>query len=388
MLRFDLEMPKCPFAIACTIDDQTMKKRPWLASAVVGLLLLCAVAFYAYRHRSGDESSARASLLALMPSTASSVVYADFGALRPSPFSAELLAWAPRPQLDTDYEQFVRDTGFDYERDLDRVAIAAIKHAQDTLLFAVADGRFDRTRITAYALRAGTRETRGGHEIFSVPTNEATPSSAAPAASRQKISFTFLRKDRIAATDSADLNALLSQPQTGEDAKQWRKRFERLAGSPVFAVIRQDAAPGSALASRAPGGLQSPQLATLLDQLVWITIAGKPDGDRLRVVTEGESGQDASARQLAEFLRGLLVLAQMGLNGPQVRQQLDPRVRDAYLELLNSADVSRIDRGETKSVRLVADITPQLLEAARTAVPLAPRTPLTTKPQPKTSPSK
>jgi hypothetical protein len=368
--------------------DKTMNKRVWLASGAAIVLLLCTVAFYAYRHWSGDESSARASLLVLMPSAASSVAYADFAALRQSPFAAELLAWAPRPQPEADYAQFLRDTGFDYERDLDRVAIAVIKHAQDTVLFVVADGRFDRAKITAYALRAGTRETRGGREIFSVPTTAATPNSAAPAVSPQKISFTFLRKDRIAATDSADLTALLSQPLTGEDAKQWRDRFERLAGSPVFAVIRQDATPGSALASRAPGGWQSPQLATLLDQLQWITIAGKPDGDRLRVVTEGESGVDASARQLAEFLNGMLMLAQLGLNGPQVRQQLDPAVRDAYLEMLKSADVSRIDRGETKSVRLIVDITPQFLQAARTAVPTAPQAPPATKPQAKSSPSK
>ena len=357
-------------------DNSSMKKRALLAAAIVPLL--GAIAFYAYNRWNGDASSARATSLASLPAAANVVFYADFAALRQSPFAAEFFAWAPRPHVDADYAQFLRDTGFDYERDLDRVSIAVIKHAQDTTLFAIADGRFDRKKITAYASQSGSHETRGGHDIFSMPVNPpasltptASPSTAA-AASPRKTSFTFLRKDRIALTDCADLAALLSQPQTGQDAKDWRERFARLAGSPIFAVIRQDAAPGSALASRAPGGWQSPQFATLLDQLQWITIAGKPEEDRLRVITEGESSLDTSARQLADFLNGVLLLAQAGLNGPQVRGQLDPQAREAYLELLKSADVSRIDRGETKSVRLMFDVTPKLLQAARSAVSALP----------------
>jgi hypothetical protein len=366
-------------------DDKTMKKRDSIALATT--LLLLGIAFYAYRHWSGDEGSARDTALAVMPSSANTVVYADFAALRQSPFAVEFFAWAPRPQIDADYAQFLRDTGFDYERDLERVAIAAIKHGQDTLFFVVADGRFDRKKIIAYASQTGKRETRGGREILSVPVSSSLPSSVAAnaPASPRKISFTFLRKDRIALTDSVDLATLLSQPQAGQDAKAWRERFERLAGSPLFAVIRQDAAPGSALASRAPGGFQSQQLSTLLDQLQWITIAGKPEGDRLRVVTEGECGLDTSARQLADFLNGVLMLAQAGLNGPQVRQQLDLQAREAYLEMLKGADVSRIDRGETKSVRLVFDVTPKFLQAARAAVPSVPQSPAAANPQPKTA---
>jgi hypothetical protein len=161
----------------------------------------------------------------------------------------------------------------------------------------------------------------------------------------------------------------------GVDEKQWRARFDRLAGSPLFAVIRQDAAPGAALAQRAPGGLQSPQLAALLDQLLWITIAGKPEGDRLRVVTEGECPADQTARELSDFLNGALILAQAGLNGPQVRQQLDPQAREAYLEILKGAEISRIDRGETKSVRAVFDLTPKFLAAAGAASPGVPQQP-------------
>ena len=85
----------------------------------------------------------------------------------------------------------------------------------------------------------------------------------------------------------------------------------------------------------------------------------------MRVVAEGECPTDATSRQLSDFLNGALILAQAGLNGPQVRQQLDPQAREAYLELLKGADISRIDRGETKSVRLVFDVTPKILAPRR-----------------------
>jgi hypothetical protein len=65
----------------------------------------------------------------------------------------------------------------------------------------------------------------------------------------------------------------------------------------------------------------------------------------------------------------------VGLHEQKMRQQLQPAVREAYLEMLKSADVSQIDRGETKSVRLMFDLTPKFLEAARTAMPATPTAP-------------
>jgi hypothetical protein len=352
--------------------ENTVNKRVWIV-ALAAVLLLAGIALYTYQLWAGGESSARQTMLALIPANASAVLYANFAELRQSPFAAEVYAWVPRPQqVDADYAEFLRDTGFDYERDLNQVAIATFRRGQETILFAVADGRFDQKRIIAYASRSGTRENQNGKQIFSVAVGGAP----------NKISFTFLRKDRIALTEDSSLAALLSQLPQGADAKEWRQRFERLAGSPVFAVIRQDAATGSALAARAPGGLQSPQLSALLDQLQWITLAGKPEGDRLRIVTEGECATDSTARQLSDLLNGVLVLAQAGLNGPKTRQQLDPQAREAYLEMLKGADVSRLDRGETKSVRLVFDVTPKFLAAARTAVPVVPVAPAI--PAPKT----
>src|SRR4051794_19007498 len=211
-----------------------MTKRIWIGSISV-LLLIGAITAYSIRRWGEGESPARSSLLAAMPADASTVVYADFAELRRPPSATEFYKWAPQPPVDPEYAQFLRDTGFDYERDLERVGIAIIKRAQDSTFFAVADGKFDNQKMNAYAMRAGSRQNRGGRDIFSVPVSGST----------RNVSFTFLRKDRIALTDDSTLKSFLAQPASGEEAREWNARFERLAGSPVFAVIRQDAAAGN-----------------------------------------------------------------------------------------------------------------------------------------------
>jgi hypothetical protein len=105
-------------------------------------------------------------------------------------------------------------------------------------------------------------------------------------------------------------------------------------------------------------------------------------------VAEGECPTDQTSRQLSDLLSGMLLLAQAGLNGPETRRGLDPRLRDAYLEMIKGADVSRLDRGGTKSVRMVVDVTSNFLNAVSTATPAipkpaAPTIPASKKPAPK-----
>jgi len=339
-----------------------MTRRYWTLGTAAILLAGCLVGLDAYRRLHDAGSNSRTAVLAAMPPDPSAVVFADFADLRGAPFAAEFYNWIPKTQDDADYAQFQHETGFVYERDLDRVAMAFVKTEKDSRLFAMAVGRFDRNKIEAYAARSGTRENRSGREIFSVPLSDTI----------RKISFVFVSKDTIALTDAGDIAPFLVPVPDSVDARNWREHFTRVAGSPVFAVIRQDSGAGSALASRAPGGFQSPQLSALLDQLQWITLAGKPQDNALRVVAEGECASEQTTRQLADMLNGVLLMAQAGLNGPKTRQQLDPRIRDAYLELIKGADVSRLDRGASKSVRLVFDVTPKVLAAASVAVPAAP----------------
>jgi hypothetical protein len=356
---------------------EPMKKRLLIGLTVVAAVLAVA-SFSAYRKFGARKDSSRVDMLSSMPADANVVFFADVDVLRHAPFFTQLFAWAPKPQADADYTQFLHDTGFDYERDLDSVAIAVEKRGADFLSFAVADGRFNRKKITAYALKSGKCSNQKNHEICSVPSSDPS----------RKISFTFWKNERLALTNGAQLLDLLNGPQKSADTRDWQTRFERLAGSPLFAVIRQDAAFGAAFSAQAPGGLRSLQLATLLDQLQWITLAGIPENDRLRFVAEGECRAEATVRQLSDLLNGVVLIAQAGLNDGKTRQQLPPAAREAYLELLNGADISKLDRGDSKAVRVVLEITPKFLESARTTSPEKPGSTPGNAPAGKAPPSK
>ena len=331
-----------------------LNKREWTALSA-GLLFGTAAALYTYQRYSASSFPSRGDLLDLLPADASAIFFADLTQLRSAAFLAQLYTWAPQPEPDEDYAKFLNETGFDYERDLDRLAVAFQKTGQDSTFFAVAEGRFDQQKISALALKAGTADRRGGRAIFEVPEDVGT----------KKITFVFLSNDRIALTDRPSLGQILSAKKRRDDLAEWRTRFERLAGSPIFAVVRQEAAAGEALSRQAPGGFGSPQLSAMVDQLEWITIAGKPEDDGLRVVAEGESASEETTRQLADLLNGILSLAEAGLNDAKTRQQLNPVLREAYLALVKGADVSKLDRGDTKSLRLTFEITRTFLESAR-----------------------
>jgi hypothetical protein len=273
--------------------------------------------------------------------------------LRNSTFFAQLFRWAPKPAFDSDYARFLQATGFNYENDLDHIALAIHRQSQNSTVFAIVEGRFDRKKIETYGSQFGSLKTADGKTLFAVPLS----------GSNGKAYFTFLRPDRIAWAN--DSSYFFNQPRR-ESSAEWREHFSRLAGTPVFAVLRQDGTSVGAL-TQATGSLQSPQLAALLAQLQWISIGAKPEGNLMRVVVEGECLAESTEHQLKELLSGLVVLAQMGLNDPKTRKRMDPGVREGYAELLQSADVQQVDRGTSKTVRVVFDVTPKLLESAQGA---------------------
>jgi hypothetical protein len=340
-----------------------MKKHVWIGLAVA-VLGFSAAGFWGYQRWHGQNRASRNDLLTLMPAEASAVLFADFAELRQAPFIAQLYAWAPKPQVEPEYAQFIKETGFDYEKDIARIAIAIFKNAKRNTFLAVVNGRFDQKKISAYALQRGKRNpTENNRTVFLVPLADAS----------QTLQFMFLRADLLVITNDDLGNEKLHDVLNSSAGRaEWRARFEWLAGSPLFVVVRQDATLGSTLTAQAPGGLRSPQLSSLLDQLQWITLAGKQESDRLRVVAEGECTSESTARQLVDMMNGVVIFAQAGLNDAKTRQQLDPAARQAYLELLKNTEVSKIDRGDTNSVRVVFEITPEFLEAASHASPAVP----------------
>ena len=353
-----------------------------LITAVVLSAAFAGAIYFAYARWFGSRGDSRASLLRSLPPDVSAVVYVDVAELRQGTILKNLAGLGANATVDQDYRQFVSETGFDYEKDLDRIGIAIQNEGAINHYFALADGKFDRKKIETYLRKNGNSETKDGHEIFHV----------AAGMQGHSVSVAFLSDQRIAFAAAADLNSGIEAGRREAGHAEWTDRFARLAGSPFFALIRQDAAIGAILNAQAPGGFRSPQLVQLLNQLLWISIAGKPEGTGFRMVAEGECPNEMTMRQLADFLNGIALMAQGGLNDPKLRQQMDPAERDAYVQLLNSVEVMRLDRGSSKSVRMAMLITPEAWDKMAKAPPIAQpqenRSPTKTEPTKKKSDSK
>src|SRR5208282_4465286 len=175
-------------------------KRALIAVAVMVCTLGVIAAVYLYcQHRpfASTGGGPAPSILAELPSDAPAVAFLDVAALRKlqnSPLAAVLGLAKNDSQTDREYADFVRDTGFDYTRDLDQAAVAfwptslalEANAAGDDPALAIADGRFDQQKIEAYAMRAGGRaEQRGTRTIYVVPGSPV-------------VSFEFLSPTRIA----------------------------------------------------------------------------------------------------------------------------------------------------------------------------------------------
>src|SRR5215475_871818 len=100
-----------------------MIQKKIIAGVVAGLLVAAGI-FLIYSHSGHSLSDSRESLLRALPPDASAVIYADVAELRQSAILKNLSQLGAESTIDPEYKQFVAETGFDYEKDLDRVGIA------------------------------------------------------------------------------------------------------------------------------------------------------------------------------------------------------------------------------------------------------------------------
>jgi hypothetical protein len=359
-------------------------KRAWIVIAIVLLCLAAAsVAYYFWQARplppivstlpGVPAAGPPPDILSQLPADAPVVAYIDAGNLRTlqnSPLAAALGLASPGPQADRDYANFVRDTGFDYARDLDHAAIAAWPASFGTpdnvlgedRVLAIADGRFDQQKIKAYALRTGKEVAGGLQPIYEVPGNPP-------------VSLTFLSPTRIALAGGHNANELLARvsPNASSSASRgpaMQSRIQRVAGAPMFGVARTDRLPQSMYAPLH----NSPQLEQIARSVQAITLAGQPDRDNLRVTLDAECDSMKNAVQLAFLLETGKMAGSMALSDPRTRRQMT-REQYAFLEaLINRATINH----QNKVVRISLEITPDMLAATpppKAAASHAPATP-------------
>ena len=266
-----------------------------------------AAAFYAAVRRGGAADAPPVpELLSEVPPGAPTLIYIDLAAVRASSFYQHRPDRAPIAVPDRDYANFVQATGFDFEKDLDRVVIASwpqslVQGQKKTVV--VADGRFDRQKIHDYAIRNGKLDQQQGHDVFLFP-------ASAPNAWN---SLLFLDDHRIALVEGSSIAPVLAPHAADSATDPARERAARVAGAAVFAITRVPAVPDNF----APGGMQSAQLASLARSVQWITLAARPEGENLRVSLEGECQTSTDARQLQSALGNVAHVRTGGTGKPK-----------------------------------------------------------------------
>ena len=82
---------------------------------------------------------------------------------------------------DPQYEDFVRQTGFEFERDLEKAAFAVHYgsggkgKASETRYSEILQGRFDSARVASYLRKLATRvESYDGYDVYSIPVEDRT----------------------------------------------------------------------------------------------------------------------------------------------------------------------------------------------------------------------
>jgi hypothetical protein len=353
-------------------------RRALIVVLVFVILMLAAVGgFYYWQHRPlppmissvpGVEiTGPEPDILSELPSNAPVIAYVDVASLRKlqnSPLATVLGLTSPGPQADREYADFVRETGFDYERDLDHAGIAMWPAGSgtpanvlgDDRVIAIADGRFDQTKIKAYALRTGKATPVGKNEVFEVPGNPP-------------VSLEFLSPTRIALAGGKNANTLLAGIQSGGSGARdaaLQSRIERVAGAPIFAVARTSNLPASFYSNFR----NAPQLDQLIRSIQALTLAGQPDGDNLKLALDAESDSMKNAMQISFLLETGRMAGSMALSSPDARRQLT-REQIAFLNsLLSDARITHRD----KLIRLSFTITQDMLAtspAKSTSTPAA-----------------
>ena len=365
-------------------------KRAWIVIAVVLLCLIGAgLVYYFWQARplppivstvpGVPAAGGPPDILSQLPADAPVVTYIDAAnlrALQNSPLAAALGLATPGPQADRDYANFVRDTGFDYTRDLDHAAIAfwpsnfgtSPKDINANRALVIADGRFDQQKIWGYVDR--------GPAVAGVVAPES-PGSVRVASGNPTISFEFLSPTRmaLASGDRDDMvqklaDIYLKHYGTRDHAMQ--SRIQRVAGAPMFAVARTDRLPQSVYAPLH----NSPQLEQIARSVQAITLAGQPDRNNLRITIDAECDALKNAVQLAFLLETGKMAGSMALSDPRTRSQMT-KEQFAFVEaLINRATINH----QNKVVRITLEITPDMLAAApappsKAAVTHTPTTP-------------
>src|SRR5258708_4783593 len=161
----------------CIPEDNGMRKHKGvlLVAAAVATIVAATRVYVGVLRGGSARPSADRGIFSPIPDGAPPLVYIDLAAIRASLFYHKRPDHSALTVPDSDYAKFIQSTGFDFEKDLDRVAIATwpqslVQGQKKTI--AIAEGRFDRQKIRDYTMKNGKLDRQQGHDVFLFPASQ------------------------------------------------------------------------------------------------------------------------------------------------------------------------------------------------------------------------
>ena len=322
-------------------------KRLGIISVFAVLVVAMSAAELRYELRARADE-ALPELLELAPADSTFIAYTDVASLRQSPLVQKATALAQPAATDNDYQEFVRGTGFDYQRDLDRFLVAGKTSATPGSTIAVAEGRFDRKKITAYALRTGKAENEQGRTVYVVPSTT----------SGKSFSFSFLSASRIAFSDGDNAFAMPGAFSNSKLDGAMRERLSRVAGAPLFLAAKMPEPDHNASAPTGAPALVS----SLFKSVSWVELAARSDGDNVIVSAEAECGTPEDAQKVATALELMRTMVQGAMAGYKGDKQLSAENLASVQNVIKAATITTA----AGRARLLLTMTPDVINLPAT----------------------
>jgi hypothetical protein len=279
----------------------TRRKKLFLALILVILALGAAASFWLMRRGNGPASAR------LLPE-GEAIVYLNLRPLRVATHFGEYPV-----SREPDYEQFVQATGFQFERDLDEVAL--VVHPAETGIDSgvqvlehryseVFVGRYDPAKLTAYLKSlSADAESIAGQEVFAIPHEGRT------------VRVALLSDDTVAVSNSSDSGNLrhiieaFHGAVTATGPSLLRDYHDRLPmASGAWAIAKLTTPDGSTTSLPLPGGLNFTLPKNTVTVFSLGANASLASGAAAQLKAEAITPSEADAKQVTESVSSFLQL--------------------------------------------------------------------------------
>ncbi len=312
---------------------RTRRRQLWIAFAVVIVLAGAIVAALLLRKRAAPDA------VRLLPDS-DAVLYINLEPIR----LLTDVGKKPGENRDPEYEQFVKQTGFDFERDLNHAAFAIHYGGgadKETRYSEILQGHFDHSRVSEYLRRLSNNsiEQYDGFEVYVIPLEGRT------------LRVALLGVDTAAASNNSDpamIHYMIDRykesalPFAGPPLV--RDYYRRVPiGSVVWTIARtpEQVSMQDREELLIPGGWSS-----LLPQKSIVIASARPLNDvhlRAQVITQNESQAHSFVERVNTFI-ALFKSIDISMDGggpdPDVKKAFDSfQVKQEKNEALVTADV-------------------------------------------------